>query len=109
MSKYGNRKVMVNGIEFASSKEATRYWELWLMEQNNYIKDLRTQVPYELIPPQKGALRNERAVKYVADFVYWDNEKEQEVVEDTKGFRTKEYIIKRKLMKYIHGIEVVEI
>lgn len=109
LAKYKNKKVIVNGIEFASQKEATRYWELWLMEQNGYIKDLKTQVKYELIPKQKGELRNERAMNYVADFVYWDNEKNKEIVEDTKGFKTKEYIIKRKLMKYLKGIEIVEI
>ena len=109
LAKYKNKKVLVNGIEFASQKEATRYWELWLMEQNGYIKDLKTQVKYELIPKQQGKLRNERAVSYIADFVYWDNEKGHEVVEDAKGFKTKEYVIKRKLMKYLKGIEIVEI
>lgn len=108
-NKYKNKKVLVNGIEFDSQKEATRYWELWLMEQNGYIKDLKTQVKYVLIPTQKGETRTERPVSYIADFVYYDNEKKKEIVEDTKGYKTKEYIIKRKLMKYIHDIEIIEI
>lgn len=51
----------------------------------------------------------ERSVKYIADFVYTDKATGQTVVEDTKGVRTKEYIIKRKLMLYLHGIRIKEI
>ncbi len=119
MSKYKNKKVLINGIEFDSQKEASRYWELWLMEQNGVIKDLELQKKFELIPKQEletprygkngRLIKSEKPVSYIADFVYWDNEKKKEVVEDTKGFRTPEYIIKRKLMKKVYGIEVVEI
>lgn len=107
--KYRNKKVSVNGIVFDSQKEASRYWELWIMQSQGVIKDLRTQVKYVLLPSQKGEVRTERPVAYIADFVYYDNEKGKEIVEDAKGYRTKEYIIKRKLMKYIHNIEVVEV
>lgn len=51
----------------------------------------------------------ERACRYIADFVYTDNDTGLTVVEDTKGVRTKEYIIKRKLMLYMHGIRIKEI
>lgn len=51
----------------------------------------------------------EKACKYIADFVYTDNDTGQTVVEDTKGVRTKEYIIKRKLMLYLHGIRIKEV
>lgn len=101
--KYGNVKVTVDGHTFDSKKEYNRYCELKLMERAGLIKDLETQKKFELIPKQDG----ERAVNYIADFVYTENG--ETVVEDTKGFKTKEYIIKRKLMKYIHGIEIKEV
>lgn len=89
----------------ASQKEHNRAAELKLWERAGVISNLREQVPFVLIPPQDG----ERACKYIADFVYTDNETGQTVVEDTKGVRTKEYIIKRKLMLYLHGIRIKEV
>ena len=108
MSKYGNRKVIHDGIEFDSVKEAQRYCELKLMQRAGVISDLQLQVPFELIPTQRidGKLA-EKAVNYVADFVYQQNG--AQVVEDTKGVRTKEYIIKRKLMLWVHGIRIREV
>ena len=108
MNKYGNRKVIHDGIEFDSVKEAHRYCELKLMQRAGVISDLRLQVSFELIPTQRidGKLA-EKAVNYVADFVY--KQDGVQVVEDTKGVRTKEYIIKRKLMLYIHNIRIREI
>ena len=108
MSKYGNRKVIHDGIEFDSVKEAHRYCELKLMQRAGVISDLQLQVPFELIPTQRidGKLA-EKAVNYVADFVYQQNG--AQVVEDTKGVRTKEYIIKRKLMLWVHGIRIREV
>ena len=108
MPKYGNRKVIRDGIEFDSIKECQRYCELKLMQRAGVISDLQLQVPYELIPTQRidGKLA-EKAVNYVADFVYKQNG--QTVVEDTKGMRTRDYIIKRKLMLYVHGIRIVEV
>lgn len=111
MPKYGNRKVIHDGIEFDSMKEAHRYCELKLMQRAGVISDLQLQVSFEVIPAQKvefpDGVVKERAVNYIADFVYKQNG--QTVVEDTKGMRTKEYIIKRKLMLYVHGIRVVEV
>ncbi len=120
-AKYNNRTVTFDGMKFDSLKEYSRYTELKLLERAGKIKELRRQVPYELIPAQreadvigkrggvkKGALI-ERAVTYIADFVYYDCESGKEIVEDTKGMRTKEYIIKRKLMLHIHGIRIREI
>jgi len=49
----------------------------------------------------------ERKVSYVADFVYARGN--ELVVEDVKGVRTQEYIIKRKLMLHIHGIRIKEV
>jgi hypothetical protein len=107
-SKYGNRKVNRDGVTFDSAKEARRWSELLILEQAGAIQNLQRQVRYELLPSQRiGGKVAERAVHYVADFVY-----EQDgavVVEDTKGFRTADYIIKRKLMLWRHGIKIREV
>ena len=107
-SKYRNRKVTVDGLTFDSAKEARRWKELCLLERAGTISDLRRQVKYELIPSQRvNGKVAERAVTYAADFVYMEDG--QTVVEDAKGVRTKEYIIKRKLMLHVHGIRVREV
>lgn len=126
MNKYGNRKVStIDGEVFDSQREATRYQELKLLERAGAIKDLKRQVSYELIPTQRepNTLNKidskrgrviqgkviEKAVSYIADFVYTDAATGEVVVEDTKGFRTKDYVIKRKLMLYMHNIRIKEI
>ena len=107
-NKYKNQKLVVGGEVFDSVKEYTRYRELVLLQRAGYISGLQRQVEYELIPSQRdGGKVVERACSYVADFVYQENGKT--VVEDTKGFRTKDYIIKRKLMLYVHGIRIKEV
>ena len=108
MSKYGNRKTELDGITFDSAKEARRYAELKLLQRAGKISCLGRQVPYVLIPAQKrdGKVA-ERAVRYVADFVYDENG--ETVVEDVKGTRTKEYVIKRKLMLWEYGIRIREV
>ena len=120
MSKYGAKKIVFQGITFDSQKEAQRYAELRLLERGKVISDLHCQVKFELIPRQIKfdpiAQQNgengrviERAVNYIADFVYTDNKTGQMVVEDTKGYKTKEYIIKRKLMLHKYGIRIREV
>ena len=121
MNKYQAIKTTVDGIEFDSRKEARRYQKLKLMERAGVIKDLRMQVKYILIPAQyetferygkngqklkDGQRLLEKECSYVADFVYIENGKE--VVEDTKGIKTKDYIIKRKLMLFMHRIKIKE-
>ena len=110
MSKYNAQKTTVDGITYDSRKEAQRAQELRLMLKAGIISNLREQVPYELIPAQKNEYGKviERAVIYKADFVY-DDEKGKTVVEDVKGVRTKEFIIKRKLMLYEYGIRIREV
>jgi hypothetical protein len=120
-SKYHARKVTINGITYDSRKEYRRHTELLLMQRAGAISDLKHQVEYELIPAQyetyerygkkgqrltDGQRCVEKAVKYIADFVYTENGKL--VVEDSKGVRTKDYVIKRKLMLYVHGIRIKE-
>lgn len=110
MSKYKNRKTTVDGIVFDSKKEAARYQDLRLLERAGEIQDLRCQVPFELVPAQRDAKGKlvERPVKYLADFVYQDCATGERVVEDVKGRRTRDYIIKRKLMLERHGIRIRE-
>lgn len=124
-TKYKSKKTEVDGVTFDSKKEAKRYQELRILEKAGEITDLQRQVKYELIPdqrefnareiytkgPKKGCFKPgkllERKVEYVADFVYTQDGKI--IVEDTKGFRTKDYIIKRKLMLWRYGIRIREI
>lgn len=113
-NKYRNKKVTYDGIAFDSKKEARRYQELKLLEYAGTIKDLELQKEFVLIPAQyegEGKKRKcvERACKYKADFCYFDCIQNKYCVEDTKGMRTKDYIIKRKLMLYVHGIRIIEI
>ncbi len=112
ISKYKSRKTAADGIEFDSCKEAQRYHALKMLERAGEIQGLRCQVPYELIDRQKrpsGGM--ERAVRYIADFVYQRDGRT--VVEDVKGYRRgtayNVFSIKRKLMLERHGIEVVEV
>lgn len=105
MNKYRNRKTEIDGIVFDSKREAQRYAELQLLQRAGKIRDLSMQVEFELIPKQDG----ERACKYKADFVYHMADTGKMVVEDVKGKRTREYIIKRKLMLWRHGIKIVEV
>lgn len=109
MNKYHNRKIVREGETYDSVKEYRRAKELELLEKGGVIKDLKRQVRFEIIPSQRGDDGKvvERAVTYVADFVYFEDGKL--VVEDTKGYRTKDYIIKRKLMRYLLGINIREV
>lgn len=120
-NKYKNQNIIVDNIKFDSRKEADRYFELRILEKTGKIADLQRQVKYVLIPaqrePDKIGVRGgitkgkliERECAYIADFVYKDLEKGELVVEDTKGFRTPEYIIKRKLMLYNYNIKIREV
>ena len=106
MSKYGNKQCAASdGKVFPSKRECVRYQELLILQKIDLIRDLQTQVKYELIPKQDG----ERSVTYTADFVYWSSQDNRLHVEDTKGVRTQQYVIRRKLMLWVHGIKIEEI
>lgn len=118
--KYHNKRVEYEGIVFDSLKEKRRYCQLRLLEKQGMISNLRLQVPFELIPAiyedeivklkTKTKVKKkliQRATTYVADFVYETMGKT--IVEDTKGFRTKEYELKKKMMRAFLGIEIKEI
>ena len=81
------------------------------MERAGEIYELKRQVPFVLIPTQKDEAGRviEREVKYIADFTYRDRRDNRLVVEDTKGMKTREYILKRKMMLYRHGIRIQEV
>lgn len=122
-NKYHAKKVINEYGTFDSIKEFKRYLVLRGLEDAGCIKNLQRQVKFNLIPaqyelgvmitkgPNKGKLKPgkllERACYYKADFTYYDGEKF--VVEDTKGVRTDDYIIKRKLMLWLHGIAIKEV
>ena len=124
-TKYNATKITADGHTFDSKHEYQRYCELKLLERGGVISDLQMQVKFVLIPSQyepdtvkvlksgkekvvKGKLI-ERECSYIADFVYQYNGKT--VVEDAKApiTRTKEYIIKRKLMLERHNIRIQEV
>ena len=109
--KYGNRKVETEDGTFDSVKEYSRWQELKLMERAGEIYELQRQVPFVVIPAQRddrGKLI-EREVKYIADFTYREKCGNRLVVEDTKGMKTREYILKRKMMLYRLGIRIQEV
>ena len=109
--KYGNRKVETEDGTFDSVKEYSRWQELKLMERAGEIYELQRQVPFVVIPAQRddrGKLV-EREVKYIADFTYLEKCGNRLVVEDTKGMKTREYILKRKMMLYRNGIRIQEV
>jgi hypothetical protein len=127
-AKCGNVKVTVDGIEFDSKKEAQRYCELKLLWRAGQITDLQLQKEFELIPAQyetfprygktgkrlqDGKRCIEKSCVYKADFAYMKDG--QQIVEDVKGFRDPasaayaKFVIKRKLMLWVHGIKITEI
>lgn len=119
-SKYHSKKITVDGETFDSLKEYRRFCELRLLQRAGKITDLKRQVKFVLIPTQRepdkigvrGGVKKGRVIEqecaYLADFTYYTDAGDY-VVEDTKGFRTADYIIKRKLMLYMNGIRIQEI
>ena len=120
-SKYGNKKAKANGRVFDSRTERSRYYTLQILEKAGEISDLRMQVPFEIIPAVYETVEVQlktktkqvqklvqRAAHYVADFVYKDKDGNM-VVEDSKGFRTKEYLLKKKMMRAFLGITIKEV
>lgn len=126
--KYGNKKVVIDGIEFDSQKEANRYCELKLLQRAGQIEDLELQKVFELIPAQYETFERhgkkgqrlkdgkrciEQSCTYKADFAYKQNGRL--IVEDVKGYRDPasagyaKFIIKRKLLLWRYGVRIVEI
>lgn len=105
-SKYGNRKTVVDGIEFDSEKEAKRYGELKMMQKAGLIGFLELQVQFALETPAG------KICEYVADFFYLDQATGEKVVEDVKSDATRKnrvYRLKKKLMKQLLNIDIKEV
>lgn len=109
MNKYFNKKVIIDGIPFDSKKEGKRYTELKLLKKAGLIEDLELQKVFELQPKYTNAKGDHiRSITYKADFYYYDNQKEKYIVEDTKGFRTETYKLKKKLFEYVNPDLTIE-
>lgn len=109
-SKYKNKKSEYKGIKFDSKKEMLRYIVLEDMQKKGEIEDLQLQVPFVLIPPFELNGKKYKGMRYLADFTYKKDGKV--VVEDVKAsatFQTDVYKIKKKLMAYVHNIEIKEV
>lgn len=121
MAKSKYNAIRTNGYD--SKKEAKRAQTLELMQMSGQISELKMQVEFELIPAQyeviiettkKGIKKLkqvciERKCSYYADFTYLQND--EYIVEDCKSNKrllTKDYLIKRKLMLYLHHIKIKE-
>lgn len=107
--KYKNKKTIVDGIKFDSKKEAERYQELKLLEKSGYIENLELQPKFELIDTIKYQGETLRKLSYIADFKYVDLTGTT-IIEDTKGFKTDVYQIKKRLFlqKYVIGKDNIQ-
>lgn len=110
MNKYHNKKIRIDGHDFDSKKEAKRYTELKLLQQAQLITDLQMQVRYKVLDGFKKNGKTYLPITYIADFVYYDKFLKKTVVEDTKGYRTEVYKIKKKLFESRYKeLEIVEL
>ena len=108
-SKYRSRKVTVDDIVFDSKKEALKYEELKLLKRAGEITEFELQPKFVL---QEGFRHKGKAIRpitYTADFkiTYPDG---RIVILDTKGVRTQQYVLRKKMLlyKYRDEIEFVE-
>lgn len=107
--KYGNRKTVVDGITFDSAKEARRYGELTMLEKAREISGLELQPEFVLEANGSPLVYDSgRKMKYRADFAYYCHRRVKRIVEDVKGYKTKEYKIKKAILRSM-GVEIVEI
>ena len=107
MTKYNNKKTVIDGIVFDSKKEALRYQDLKVLERVGLIKELILQPKFVLQESFVKDGKKIRAIHYIADFIYIEGEKT--VVEDVKGYRkVPVYLIKKKLFEYKYEIEIRE-
>lgn len=99
-NKYHNKKVEYDGHKFDSKKEMLHYAALKELEKHGYITDLQLQVKFELQPSFKYDGKTIRAITYIADFVYFNIQENKTIVVDVKGFKTKEYMLKKKMFMF---------
>lgn len=108
-NKYKNTKVEYKGIKFDSIKEMKHYQLLEYLQRIGEIKELKLQVPYELIPKYKINNKTVRKTTYIADFTYITTKDDKLHIVDTKGFKTDVYRLKKKMVEYKYGVEVEEV
>ena len=101
-NKYKAKKTEIDGIKFDSKREMNRYCELKLLEKAKEISHLELQPKFLLIDGFRYKGKKIQAMNYIADFQYIEKDG-TEVVEDVKGFKTKEYNIKKKLFLHKYG------
>jgi hypothetical protein len=101
-SKYKAKKTEVDGIVFASRREAARYQELKILQQAGEIAALQLQPRFSL------EVNDKHIAYYIADFQYFSKDKQAWVVEDTKGVKTQTYVIKKKLFEAIYNKQILE-
>jgi hypothetical protein len=108
-SKYGAKGTTVDGILFASKREAKRWSELQLLLRAGEIRDLQRQVSIQM-QGQNGPIRTPtgRGARYVADFVYYDCRLKADVIEDSKGFATPEFKLKKAILAAM-GLDIKEV
>ena len=112
MNKHKAVKHEYRGMKFDSGRELKRWKELEILEAAGKIKFLHRQVPYVLAKSVVLSHRRKPALRYVADFVYYCNERGRQIVEDAKSphLRTNQaYRIKKHLMMSEHGVEIEEV
>lgn len=108
-SKYKNKKVIYDGIEFDSQKEGNYYLKYKTMQDLGIIKDLKIQPVYELQPSFKLNGKTYKKITYRADFSYVSVEDNKIHIIDVKGFKTDIYKLKKKLMAYKYKLEIEEV
>lgn len=102
--KFGAVPAIVDGIRFASRREARRYRQLRLLEAAGVIARL------ELQPEFRCEVNGRLVCKYFADFRYFDHDRDEVVIEDVKGVRTDVYRLKKRLVEALYpGVEIEEI
>lgn len=109
MSKYNNRKIMVDGVEFDSIAESRRYQELIMSSRAGEIYDLKVHQRWELLPSYKHGNKTVRGIFYEDDFNYIDSKDKKRHVEDVKGVQTEAFKIKRKMFLQRYPEVVFEI
>jgi hypothetical protein len=105
-SKYRNVRTTTEDGTFASKREAERASHLKLLEKSGHITALQYQVRFKLMAT--GVLGVQHFETYVCDMVYFDIHHRKWVCEDVKGVRTPDYTRKKRLMRELYGLEVIE-
>jgi hypothetical protein len=109
-AKFGNKKVVIDGLTFDSLKEGRRWKGLQLLVEGGQITQLERQRVFELIPPVVLHGRKKPAIRYVSDFSYMESG--YLVIEDVKSAHTRTlavYRLKAHLLKHVYGLEVIEV